>query len=348
MTKAYKEDEQRRILQVKALAAAGFAAQLATLWLICTRQQTYLRLRRLILQIHWLMILLMVDRSLPLLAATKMTHEGQLSRLMSFLFRNASFINITLAAMHRLPWQVVVTISALYSCWGVLFWAKPYCSTILADPAMKVAVRQLTTSLATVLDYLTGHGDMVQHGDNVFWQAHAHTIAAACGTAASSIPGDASSSKSSSESHANRQSMFSPSVSNTCPAGGLAAEQSLPPAAAPGLSAACAHLVLGQCQAVSRTISVWLGMLTVATLVLLSERVNKWTFVHRRAPWLLEVQGLPAAYQQKSMWVFVRMQLLQLHVLLDVPLLLLWVGFCAWSRPDAAVQELPAAGNTST
>jgi hypothetical protein len=76
------------------------------------------------------------------------------------------------------------------------------------------------------------------------------------------------------------------------------------------------------------------GVLVILFCVVLAEQHSKWRRWHSSgARW----QGhIPQVYAPVSVWRFLGTRLLHLHILLDVPLMLLWVGASSWYRQPTA------------
>lgn len=110
----------------------------------------------------------------------------------------------------------------------------------------------------------------------------------------------------------------------------------------PALSAQqCESLVMGQCMAVVTSLTLWVGVSVILFFVILNEQHSKWRWWHSSsARWQQQGRGAsartPFVYTSTSVWGFLAARLLYLHVLLDVPLLLLWVGSSSWYRGYAA------------
>lgn len=322
------------------LATFGFLLQVATLWLVLSKQQTYLRYRRAICLAHCIVICWMVYNSLPLLDS-RMPHTSLFARLLSYLFRLGSLLPISITAMHRVPWQHVVLCCAIFCSCAAAKWPQDFCTELVGNATNSTGNLDMLTGMASALDYLTGQGGMrpmhqqqqqQQQADSsgslspssMVWQSTAHSIAAAC------VP------NSSSNSSINNNGMLASPLNRTH--SGAAAGSSSTAAVAESMD--CSSLLQGQCVAVSRTILVWFGILVIAAVAIGLERYSKWLWVQKHTPAMRGRSNVPDLYKEKCWKSFIKSQLLQLHVLLDVPLVVLWFGFCYWSRPVGVLQQL--------
>jgi hypothetical protein len=230
------------------------------------------------------------------------------------------------ALMHRLPWQDLAILCGTFCVWLCITWVRPLCTHLHSSKADAA----LVTSLAAVLDRVTGLGmDAAALGAldasssagagisvlgsqvkvlpsaagagaaDSFWAPVAHHISAACIPATTGMANVSSSSS---------------SIMLSGPD--------------------CESLLMGQCLAVVTTFTVWVGVLVILFCVVLAEQHSKWRWWHSSGSrW----QGhIPQVYAHASVWRFLGTRLLYLHILLDVPLMLLWVGASSLYRQPIA------------
>lgn len=240
-------------------------------------------------------------------------------RVLVLLFKMGVTWPMMAALMHRLPWEDIAVLCGAFCMWLCVTWAGPLCTHLQSSPADAA----LITSVAGMLDRVAGlvmdvpaagafptsssaaraGGSQASAGaagiSDTLWEPLAYHIIAACGSASA----------------ANSTSTFGGNSINSSNV----------------LSAAdCQSLVMGQCQAVVATFTLWVGVLLILFWVVLAEQHSKWRWWHSRsARW----QGrVPSMYATTTVWAFLGMRLLYLHVLLDVPLIVLWVATSSWLR----------------
>lgn len=247
------------------------------------------------------------------------------------------------ALMHRLPWQDLAVLCGGFCVWLSVTWAQPLCNHLHSSPADATLIR----SLAGMLDRVTGLGmDVPAFG----------AISSSSSSSAAGVLGISSSSSGRSQalltpgaavaggSGDNVWAPLAHHVTAACMSASLnttsafsSSSRSSSPSSSGELSACdCDSLIMGQCLAVVTTFTVWVGVLIIMFFVVLAEQHSKWRWWHSSgARW----QGpTPHAYEPLSVWAFLGARLLYLHVLLDLPLMLLWVGTSSWYRqPTAAL-----------
>lgn len=243
-------------------------------------------------------------------------------RALVLLFKMGVTWPMMAALMHRLPWEDIAVLCGAFCSWLCVTWVGPLCTHLHSSPADAA----LITSVAAMLDRVAGLGMDVPAAGGAFptssssavgvggsqasagaagvsdtvWEPLAHQITAACGSAFSA---------------ANSTSTFGGNGINSISV----------------LSAAdCQSLVMDQCQAVVATFTVWVGVLVILFWVVLAEQHSKWRWWRSRG---VRWQGrIPSVYATTTVGAFLGMRLLYLHILLDVPLIVLWVGTSSWLR----------------
>jgi hypothetical protein len=335
---AAPEHHQLRIIWASASAGVAFIIVAATLWLMQTRPEDYQKkYRRQLLMLHWAAVAVVIAVSFPMFMATKTTSQSIVARIILLLFKTGAAAPVLAALMNRLPWQHVLCMSSLFGALLSVTWVRQFClhSDDLQDA-------ELVSSIAAWLDYVCGFGNYtssstsrhahIATGDvigmtnvpnvTLTWKPTAGSIAAACATAAAAVGSNAGSTGNVSSSSSN----------------GVVGDGALlqPPLSHAEFDQQCSQVTLGQCIAVVNVVNLWVGVLLVLFVVLLVERYSKWQYLHQHGRAL----QAPDAYKSKSRRTFLRTQLLQLHVLLDVPLLLLWMGFTNLHRPAGIGADL--------
>lgn len=308
--------------QMHAAWCAGGAALLVSLsvLLMLLYQAQFVKHRRLVLWSHLVAISVMMATSMPqFLSTTSSRLWGH--RALVLLFKMGVTWPMMAALMHRLPWEDIAVLCGAFCMWLCVTWAGPLCTHLHSNPADAA----LITLVAGMLDRVAGLGMEMPAGgaltasssavlgfagsqasagaagvhDNV-WEPLAHHITAACGSASA--------------------------ATSTSAFGGNSINSS-----SSVLSAVdCESLVMGQCQAVVATFTLWVGVLVILFWVVLAEQHSKWRWWHSvNAHW----QGrIPSVFAATTAGAFLSMRLLYLHVLLDVPLIVLWVGTSSWLR----------------
>jgi hypothetical protein len=82
--------------------------------------------------------------------------------------------------------------------------------------------------------------------------------------------------------------------------------------------------------ALVNTLTLWAGVCVILLCVVLAEEHSQWRWWHSSGARRLGAS--PPKYAPSTTWNFLCSRLLYLHILLDVPLMALWVGFTSWYR----------------
>lgn len=266
-------------------------------------------------------------------------------RMLVLLFKMGVTWPIMAALMHRLPWQDLAVLCSAFCTYLCCTWAQPLCSHLhrSAEDA------ELVRSLAAALDTLTGLG-METAAAGV---GHASAIPA-LGSSRTG-PNTSYSTYSINSTSRHEQLLTDPGRVSWAPLAQHIAAACVTGTAAAGADGAsslahaysghavlsggdCQALLMGQCSAVVTTLTAWVGVLVILFFVVLSEQHSKWRWWHSAAArW----QGRPPhEYEATSGWGYVGLRLLYLHILLDLPLMLLWVASSSWYRqPTAALGD---------
>ena len=245
-------------------------------------------------------------------------------RALILLFKMGVTWPMMAALMHRLPWQDLAVLCGCFCLWLCATWVQPLCTHLQSSPADAAFIQSISASLdrltglsassAAVASGLKaavgtagGAGAAAVHAvvgsglQEEQWMPLANRIAATCIAGASN-------------------STLSGWTDSTSSGGG-------------GVLSGpdCESLLMGQCMAVVTSLTLWVGVLVILFCVLLAEQHSKWRWWHSTGVhWQ---QGrVPTEYAPSCIWAFLGSRLLYLHVLLDLPLLLLWVGTSTWYR----------------
>jgi hypothetical protein len=224
-------------------------------------------------------------------------------QLLVLLFKMGVTWPIMAALMHRLPWQDTAALCCAFCTWLCLAWSRPMCNHIAEDAGDAAFV----TQLAGALDMLTGLGTSMGVGRTEYgstssidnWAPVAQQITAACLSSSRSSFGNTSDTSSSSSSIVMS-------------------------------SSDCQSLLFGQCMALVTTVTLWVGVCVIMFCVVLAEDHSKWRWWHSSGARRLGAP--PPKYAAISTWSFLCSRLLYLHILLDVPLMVLWMGLTSWYR----------------
>lgn len=253
------------------------------------------------------------------------------------------------AIMHRLPWQDLALLCSTFCLWLCYTWAQPLCSHLHRSDEDAAFIR----SLASMLDAVTGLGTDSVHGlpagginSSSGGGAAAAAAAQLLATNSNSLLWPHGMSAAGLESAAAAAGVTAAGGEDVCwspLADHLAAAcvYRAPSGSSSGSSSSlspmdCEVLLMGQCTAVVTTLTLWVGVLVILFCVVLSEQHSKWRWWHSSGA---RLQGRPPqVYAPTSALTFLGCRLLYLHIILDVPLMLLWVATSSWYRqPTAAL-----------
>ena len=267
------------------------------------------------------------------------------------LFKMGVTWPIMAALMHRLPWQDLALLCTLFCTWLISTWPHTLCINLQHSSSDA----HFISSIAAGLDTLTGLGmDMPAAGTSTaagtasLLNLHsAHNISSGGGSnqqlgAGLPVNGAVSASVEAVSTAADEQYWVAVAhrVNAACSRVGTTSSTS---SAMSGVglqlaAADCEQLQMGQCMAVVTTLTLWVGVLVILFFVVLAEQHSKWRWWHSNAArWLGRP---PQVYAPTSGLSFLGLRLLYLHILLDIPLMLLWVGTSTFYRqPTAALGD---------